>query len=56
MSENDVLLDSSYTDTIKLKYTAEVGKEICYPISAKDEDIYNGISDYLSLSIHTFKN
>ena len=33
-----------------------MGKEICYPISAKDEDVYNGISDYLSLSIRTFKN
>ncbi len=56
MINNAVLLDSTYTDTIKLKYTAEVGKEICYPISAKDEDVYNGISDYLSLGISTFKN
>tara|TARA_B100000378_G_scaffold278408_1_gene281521 strand:- start:423 stop:2474 length:2052 start_codon:yes stop_codon:yes gene_type:complete len=55
-TNNAALLDSTYTDTIKLKYTAEVGKEICYPISAKDEDVYNGISDYLSLGIRTFKN
>jgi len=56
MTDNSALLDSNYTDTIKLKYTAEVGKEICYPIGAKDVDIYNGISDYLSLSILSFKN
>jgi gliding motility-associated-like protein len=56
MSENASILDTAYTDTIKLKYTAEVGKEICYPISAKDEDVYNGISDYLSINIRTFKN
>ncbi|MDP7429943.1 MAG: gliding motility-associated C-terminal domain-containing protein, partial [Flavobacteriales bacterium] len=56
MTDNPALLDSSYSDTIKLKYTAEVGKEICYSISTKDEDIYNGISDYLSLSILSFKN
>ena len=55
-TNNAALLDSTYTDTIKLKYTAEVGKEICYTISAKDEDVYNGISDYLSLGIRTFKN
>jgi gliding motility-associated-like protein len=56
MTENATLLDSSYSDTIKLKYTAEVGKKICYPISAKDEDIYNGFSDYLTLQIQSFKN
>lgn len=56
MTDNAALLDSTYTDTLKLKYTAEVGKEICYPISAKDEDNYNGINDYLSLSIRSFKN
>ena len=56
MTDNAALLDSAYTDTIKLKYTAEVGKKICYPISAKDEDIYNSISDYLSLKILSFKN
>jgi len=56
INENAALLDSAYTDTVKLKYTAEVGKEICYPISAKDEDNYNSISDYLSLKILSFKN
>ena len=56
MTDNAALLDTSYTDTIKLKYTAEVGKEICYPITTKDEDIYNGISDYLSLQFISFKN
>ena len=56
MNENAALLDSAYTDTIKLKYTAEVGKEICYSISAKDEDNYNSIADYLSLKILSFKN
>ena len=55
-TNNAALLDSAYTDTIKLQYTAEVGKKVCYPISAKDEDVYNGISDYLSLSIRSFKN
>jgi len=56
MTDNSALLDSAYSDTIKLKYTAEVGKEICYPISTKDEDVYNGISDYLSLQFVSFKN
>ena len=56
MSKTPNLIDSVYTDTIKLQYTAEVGKEICYPISAKDSDIYNGINDYLSLRIISFKN
>jgi len=56
MTDNSALLDSAYSDTIKLKYTAEVGKEICYPISTKDEDVYNGISNYLSLQFVSFKN
>ncbi|MEE2699748.1 MAG: gliding motility-associated C-terminal domain-containing protein [Bacteroidota bacterium] len=56
MTKNAALLDSAYSDTIKLKYTAEVGKEICYPISVKDEDTYNSIADYLTLQIRSFKN
>ncbi len=56
ISKNPSLLDSLYTDTIKLSYEAEVGKQICYTISAKDEDVYNGVSDYLSLDFISFIN
>ena len=56
MNGNSALLDSAYTDTVRLKYTAEVGKKICYPISAKDKDIYNGIADYVTLHLRSFIN
>lgn len=56
MSQNAALLDSIFTDTLKLKYTAEVGKLVCYPISSKDDDFYNSKADLLTIQLVSFQN